>query len=207
MTEDTIQAPASTTEAEVSSDTPAAKKAAPRRRTVRKTAPVENVEASDNGNGVEAAPVTKKTTRRPRKTTPVENAGSDAEPVAPAQPPVLSDEALERSPSVEAHVETQVIAPDAFRAVERKAEETFHPDGQTEAVGPALYPATPAPAAPPAPAEPTSVTPENVPEEPIIGPSTAEIPPSPAPHPVAPAPQENAGQTQQGRPSPRPWKP
>ena len=190
MTEDTTQAPASATDGETESAAPAAKKTAPRRRTVRKTAPVENAAAS--GDGVEAQPAAKKATRRPRKVAPVENTES-AE--SAGQPPVLSADAMERSPSAEAHVETRVIAPDAFKAVERKADEIFHPDGQAEPAGPALRPATPAPAAPPAPAEPAPVAPETVPEEPIIGPSTAEIASAPAPHPIQPpAPQENAGQ-------------
>ena len=198
MTEDTTQAPASTTDGESPEAAPASKKAAPRRRTVRKTAPVENVEAG--GNGVEAGqdgeakPAVKKAVRRPRKVVPVENADG-AEPSAAAQPPVLSAAAMERSPSVEAHVETRVIEPKTFKAVERRAEEIFHPDGQAEPAGPALQPATPAPAAPPAPAEPAPVSPATVPEEPIIGPSTVEVPSSPAPHPAVP-PQENTSQQQ-----------
>ncbi len=193
MTEDTTQAPASATDGETLPDAPAAKKAAPRRRTARKTAFVEN--AGAGGNGVEAvpAPAKKPAARRPRKVvTPVENSDAAAPApavVEPAQPPVLSAAAMESSPSAEAHVETQVIAPDTFRAVEQKANETFHPATPSE-------PAAPAPAAHPAPVEP-----ETVPEEPIIAPSTAEISPTPAaPHPVQPPvapPQENAGQ---GRP-------
>ena len=181
MTEDTTQAPASATDEETPSADPAAKKAAPRRRTARKTAPVENAEAG--GNGVEAAPTAAKkpATRRPRKTAFVENAVVEPSSVPDAaQPPVLSAASMESSPSAEAHVETQVIAPDTFRAIEQKTNEIFHPAVQTK-------PATPAPVA-----HPTPVNPETVPEEPIIGPSAAEIPPAPAPHPVQP--QENASQ-------------
>ena len=217
MTEDTAQPPASATEGESSfADTPTApKKSAPRRKVTRvskDTAVILNGESGGNGvdeNDGAVQPAAKKT-RRPRKTVPVEN--EPAKESAP-QPAVISPEAMKSSPSLEAHVETQVIVPEAFKAVEEKAKQIFHPDGNADSApaGPALHPANPAPAAPPpaveaqpAPSAPVPVEPKSVPEEPIIGPSTAEIPPSPVPpHPQQPAndgnrpPQQYQGRNEQ----------
>ncbi len=208
MTEDTEQPPASATDGDIqpAEMPPAAKKSAPRRKAARasKDAPavLDSESGSDGVGGSDdvAQPAVKKV-RRPRKTSPVEN----GQAMTPApQPALLSPEAMEKSTSPEAHVETQIIAPDAFRAIEEKAKQIFHPDGNAGSApaGPALHPATPAPAAPPptAGAGPAPVAPETVPEAPVIGLSTAEVRPSPASHPQPPPNDDNrAPQPFQGR--------
>ena len=208
MTEDTDQPPASATDGEIpTADTPkAARKAAPRRKVTRASKETTAVldqepDAKEIDGNEDAAASTVKKPRRPRsKSMPVEN--NTVQDSAP-QPVLMSAEAMERSPSPEAHVETQVIAPDAFRAVEQKAKQIFHPDGDASLVpaGPALHPATLAPAAPPPAAEPSPapVASAAVAEEPIIGPSTAEIPPAPAAQPApdghrAPQPFQGRGE-------------
>ncbi len=217
MTEDTEQQPASATDGELQPAEPptAAKKPAPRRkatRVVKSATAVPSGESGSNGvdaNDGEAAPVIKKV-RRPRKVVPVEN---EQAATSTSQPAMFSNEAMEKLSDPEAHVETQVISPSAFDAIERKAKQIFHPDGNARSVpaGPALHPATPAPAAPPPAAEaqpaPASVEPASVPEAPIIGPSTAEIPPSPTPPPQPPATDGNrAPQPFQGRGDQRPFE-
>ena len=206
MTEDTEQQPASAKEGEAQpADTAlAAKKPAPRRRVTRAVKTPAGVDDKSATNGSdEPAPLTVKKTRRPR-------ASAEAAQPSP-QAAVFSPESMERSASPEAHVETHIIAPDAYKAVEQKAKEIFHPDGNAASApaGPALHPATPAPAAPPTAAEPPQqldlaprarVEPESVPEEPIIGPSATEVSPSTNPQNPPPGRDGHRGpQNFQGR--------
>ena len=164
MTEDSAPQPADTPLTDAN-DAPPVKKASPPRRKVGTRSKAAVVVE----NGEEAA-VTAPKVRRPRKPKAPAADAADATGVAasiatpaadpvpaaapapapalpPPQPEMLSAASLQRSENPEARVETQVIPPDKFQALqERSARQFGHAPGQSAA--PAADPAPPAPAAP-----------------------------------------------------------
>ena len=82
--------------------------------------------------------------RKPRE-APSANGESSSVPPArpPGQPELLSPSDFEHSPSPEAQIETRVISPDVYRAIEKRTQEVFTQPGVPAAAVPPPPPAAP----------------------------------------------------------------
>ena len=185
-----------------SAATTATKKAAPRRKVASRPKAADVVEAGETDGAMVKKPVK---ARKPRAkaapAVPLDAAAEPATPVAaPAQAPAAQPERPSppeptAAPEPQAHIETPVIPPDTYRALEQKtARISGHDGGQTDGAP------SPAPAAPlmpvtraatettssPAAALPPSGDVAAVPPEAV--PSSAEAAPA-EPPPAPPTPQ------------------
>ena len=132
-----------------SAATTATKKAAPRRKVASRPKAVDVVEAGETDGAMVKKPVK---ARKPRaKAAPAALDDAAAEPAtpvanAPAQAPAAQPERPSppeptAAPEQQAHIETQVIPPDTYRALEQKTARIFgHDGGRTDGA--------PSPAAP-----------------------------------------------------------
>ncbi len=189
MTEDTATQPTAPTDAggqpadaanQPTPDTLPPKKAAPRRKVAaRKSVPAVTIETTDNGADAAVAPVRKPArVRKPAAAKSVP--GKEQDPAAGAGATPAVREQVEASSSVasaasakedqparsrdpQAHVETQVILAETYRAVEEQTALNFRPGGPGEqaaaaasehAPEPAVRTVAPVPSAPVLPAAP-----------------------------------------------------
>ena len=161
-----------------SAATTAKKKASPLRKVASrpKVADVVDAAATDGA-------MVKKTVKARKPRAKAAPAGTD-DVAAPAQPELLGSRELASSPERQAHIETQVISPDTYRALEKKTAEVFGHDGTPpESARP------PAPAAPPMPVTraATQTTPLPAATLPPVG-DSAVVPPEAMHSPAQAAP-------------------
>ena len=151
MTEDSAP-PSADTPLTDTNDAPPVKKTSPRRKVGTRSKAVAVVVEGTDDAAVTLPKVRR--TRKPKAVAPATDSTDAATPVAaaadapapaPAQPEMLSSASLQRSENPEAQIETQVIQPEEFRALEERSARQFgHPPGQPAASVADTAPSTPA---------------------------------------------------------------